>query len=192
MADRTEPEPYVELYVPPLTNVGWAKELVAQTIETIFVYLAPDGAHQLHPIHAPALRLGWRADLQPSDIIVATAERYGLTPILVHSTSWRMEQARVILTYVIAVSPPAVLNENLADDPVARSDLARGDAMGPPPEIGILQVIEHAFRHLSWLVKDDQAVKEALPNWVVFLDSYEPEPFRAFGPPGPPAPATSG
>ena len=45
-------------------------------------------------------------------------------------------------------------------------------------------MIEHAFRHLSWLVKDDEAVLEALPEWVAFLDTYEPEPFRAFGSPG--------
>jgi hypothetical protein len=106
-------------------------------------------------------------------------------PLLVHSTSWRLEGARVVLTYVVAVAPPEELNENLADEPVTRADLARGDAMGPPPEIGVAQVLEHAFRHLSWLVKDDEAVRGALPDWVAFLDGYEPEPFRAFGgPPG--------
>jgi hypothetical protein len=45
-------------------------------------------------------------------------------------------------------------------------------------------VLEHAFRHLAWLVKDDEAVRAALPDWVAFLDTYAPEPFRAFGPPG--------
>ena len=46
------------------------------------------------------------------------------------------------------------------------------------------QVLEHAFRHLSWLVKDDDAVRTALPDWMAFLGAYEPEPFRAFGAPG--------
>jgi hypothetical protein len=44
-------------------------------------------------------------------------------------------------------------------------------------------VLEHAFRHLSWLVNDDDAVREPHPDWVAFLDAYEPEPFRALGAP---------
>lgn len=43
-------------------------------------------------------------------------------------------------------------------------------------------MIEHAFRHLSWLVKDDAVVGDALTESVTFLDRYEPEPFRGFGP----------
>jgi hypothetical protein len=33
-------------------------------------------------------------------------------------------------------------------------------------------------------VKDDAVVGERLAAWVTFLDAYEPEPFRAFGPTG--------
>jgi hypothetical protein len=42
-------------------------------------------------------------------------------------------------------------------------------------------VIEHAFRHLAWLVADDAVVGDALVGWVAFLEGYEPEPFRALG-----------
>lgn len=178
-----DPPPVIE-WAPALTKVGWSPELVTQSIEALFVCLEADGAHHLRPIHAETLRLGWRADREPGEIVSAAATRYGLRPLLAHSTSWRYEDARVVLTYVVVVAAPADLSEHLADDPVLRADLARGDAMGPPPEIGVAQVIEHAFRHLSWLVKDDEAVREALPDWVVFLDMYEPEPFRAFGAPG--------
>jgi hypothetical protein len=55
--------------------------------------------------------------------------------------------------------------------------------MGPPPQIDVAQVLEHAFRHLSWLIRDDAAVRDALPDWTSFLDAYEPEPFRPFGAP---------
>jgi hypothetical protein len=182
MPPPPERDPVVEI-APALTNVAWSKDLVSQSLEALFVYLADDGAHHLRPIHAGALRLGWPADRQPGDIVVAAARRYGLAPLLVHSTSWRLDGARVVLTYVVAVDRPARLNENLADEPVTRTDLARGEAMGPPPEIGVAQVLEHAFRHLSWLVKDDEAVRDAVPSWVAFLDAYEPEPFRAFGAP---------
>jgi hypothetical protein len=184
MAPPAERQPVVEI-VPALTNVAWSAEVVSQSLEALFVCLAPDGAHHLRPIHATTLRLGWPADRQPGEIVLTGARRYGLRPLLVHSTSWRLDGSRVVLTYVVAVDRPEDLNENLADEPVARAELARGDAMGPPPEIGVTQVLEHAFRHLAWLVKDDAAVRDALPDWVAFLDAYEPEPFRAFG--GPPA-----
>ena len=172
---------------PALTRVAWSSQMVAQQLEALFVYLGPDGAHQLRPIHAAALRIGWPPDHQPGELVVQAAERYGLEPILAHSTSWRFEDARVVLTYLVAVMPPSAgaLNEHLTDEPVERSDLARGDALAPPPQIGVSQVIEHAFRHLAWLVKDDDAVRAALPEWVAYLSSYVPEPFRSFGPPGP-------
>jgi hypothetical protein len=171
--------PVIEL-APALTNVAWSKELVAQSLEALFVRLGEDGAHHLRPIHAPSLRLGWPPDQQPGDIVALSARRYGLVPMLVHSTSWRLDEGRLVLSYIVAVEPPRELNENLADEPVLHTDLARGEALAPPPEIGVAQVLEHAFRHLSWLVKDDDAVRAALPDWVVFLDTYEPEPFRAF------------
>ncbi len=182
MPPEPDRPPVIEL-APALTNVAWSKELVSQSLEALFVYLADDGAHHLRPIHASSLRVGWPAQRQPGDIVAVAAGRYGLVPLLVHSTSWRFEDGRIVLTYVVAVERPGDLNENLIDEPVSRADLARGDAMGPPPEIGVSQVIEHAFRHLSWLVKDDDAVRTALPDWVAFLGAYEPEPFRAFGTP---------
>ncbi len=173
---------------PALTRVVWSSQMVAQQLEALFVYLGADGARQLRPIHAAALRIGWPPDRRPGDLMVEAAERYGLGPVLVHSTSWRFENARVVLTYLVAVEPPpsGELNEHLTDEPVLRADLARGDALAPPPQIGVSQVIEHAFRHLSWLVKDDDAVHAAIPEWVEFLSAYEPEPFRSFGPAGPP------
>lgn len=182
MPPEPDRPPVIEL-APALTNVAWSKDLVSQSLEALFAYLGDDGAHQLRPIHASTLRVGWPLDQQPGEIVAHAARRYDLVPLLVHSTSWRLEGGRVVLTYVVAAERPRELNENLADEPVSRTDLARGDAMGPPPEIGVSQVLEHAFRHLSWLVKDDDAVRAALPDWVAFLGTYEPEPFRAFGAP---------
>jgi hypothetical protein len=179
-ADR--PVPLVDRS-PALTNVAFAPGVVAQSLEALLVDLAGEGARLLHPIHAPTLRLGWRADLQPGDILVGAARRYGLDPLLVHSTSWRFEDARVVLTYMVVVRAPAELDVHLAADPVRRAPLARGEATGPPPSIDIAQVTEHAFRHLAWLIQDDDVVRSTLPNWAGFLSRYEPEPFRAFGAP---------
>ena len=177
------PEPLVQL-APPLTDVAWSSAFVAQSLEALFVCLRDDGAHHLRPVHAPTLRLGWGPDHEPGRIVVDTATRYGLSPLLVHSTSWRHEGDRLILTYVAAVAPPDEVTAYLTEEPVIRADLARGDALGPPTDIGVAQVIEHAFRHLAWLVSDDAVVGETLAEWKAFLHSYEPEPFRAFG--GPP------
>ena len=174
-------DPVVQLS-PPLSDVAWSSAFVSQSLEVLFVCLREDGAHHLRPIHAPTLRLGWGPDDEPGAIVLRSAARYDLTPLLVHSTSWRHQDSRLILTYVAAVEPPAALSEYLTDDPVARADLARGDALGPPTDIDVTQVIEHAFRHLSWLVKDDAVVGDTLAGWTGFLDRYEPEPFRAFGP----------
>ena len=182
MHQEPDRPPVIEL-APALTNVAWSKELVSQSLEALFAYLGDEGARHLRPIHAPTLRVGWSPERQPGDIVAGAARRYGLSPLLVHSTSWRLETGRVVLTYVVVVERPDDLDENLVDEPVSRAVLARGDAMGPPLEIGMSQVLEHAFRHLSWLVKDDDAVRTVLPDWVAFLGTYEPEPFRAFGAP---------
>ena len=104
----------------------------------------------------------------------------GLEPHLVHSTSWRHEDRRIILTYVAAIEPPGdMAADSLVAVPVRRAELARGDATSAPAVIAVDAVIEHALRHLSWLVRDDPAVMRALDGWKQTLADFEPEPFRA-------------
>ena len=103
-------------------------------------------------MHAPAVHIGWSPTHEASELVTASARRYDLEPILAHSTSWRFEAGSVILTYVVAVEVPTRSNAYLVEDPVVRADLARGSAFDPPPQIGVAQVIEHACRHLAWLV----------------------------------------
>jgi hypothetical protein len=182
MSRRPYTDPIVQ-FDSPLTSVAWSSAFVAQSLEVLFIYLGEGGAHNLRPIHAETLRLGWSPDAKPGEIVMEAAERYGLTPLLVHSTSWRHEAGRLILTYIAVIERPVKLTHYLSDEPVGRAELARGDAFGPPPEIGVAQVLEHAFRHLAWLVKDDAVVGERLADWVEFLSDFTPEPFRAFGPP---------
>jgi hypothetical protein len=105
---------------------------------------------------------------------------YPLEPIAVHSTSWRHEDGRVILTYVAVVADPATLpKDSLVRLPVRRAELARGGAITAPKSIGVDAVLEHALRHLSWLVQDDPAIMETLASWKDALASFQPEPFRA-------------
>ena len=51
--------------------------------------------------------------------------------------------------------------------------------MAAPQAIGVEAVLEHALRHLSWLVRDDPAVMAALSGWKGVLAEFQPEPFRA-------------
>jgi hypothetical protein len=174
-------EPVVELG-PPISDVAWSPELSTQSLEVLILSLEDAAPVWLKPEHADSLRVGLPATARPGDVVLETLERYDLTARVVHSTSWRHEEGRVVLSYIAVVEAPTSLPiGTLVATPVARADLARGDATAPPPEIGVLQVIEHALRHLSWLVKDDPAIGEALPDWRELLDGYQPEPFRSLG-----------
>jgi len=85
-----------------------------------------------------------------------------------------------VLTYVAVVVEPAALPpDSLVTLPVRRTELARGEAMSAPRSIGVEAVLEHALRHLAWLVRDDPAVGRALRGWHGVLGEFEPEPFRS-------------
>ena len=177
-----DPGPVIEMG-PALTWSMWSDQMVSQSLEVLLIYLAPDGAHSLKPIHAESLQLGWTPKYEPGEVVVEAARSYGLEPLLAHSTSWRFEKGAVVLTYVVVVAPLREPIVYLSDEPVARSDLARGDEYGRVEAIGVDQVTEHALRHLAWLVKDDEVVGRTLTDWTEVLDGYEPEPFRSFAAP---------
>jgi len=182
MARRGKPrlEVLLQEIGPPISTVPWSPDFTAQTIEVLPVGLRDGRLFWLKPVHAESLRLGLSASAQPADIVLDALKWYPLEPIVVHSTSWRHEAGRVILSYVAAISPPGELpHESLVELPVGRSELARGEAMAAPKMIGVEAVLEHALRHLSWLVRDDPAVMHALAGWKKALAAFQPEPFRA-------------
>lgn len=165
---------------PPVSTVNWSPDVVAQTLEVLPVGLRNGVLFWMKPLHADSLRVGLSARSKPADVVLEAMAWYPLEPLLVHSTSWRHEEGRVILTYVVVVKPPTVLPvDSLIELPVHRAELARGEALAAPPSIGVEAVLEHALRHLSWLIKDDAAVTNALPEWRAVLAPFEPEPFRA-------------
>jgi hypothetical protein len=175
-------EPLVELG-PPVSEVPWSPEFAQQSLEVLILTRAGDEARWLKPAHGDSLLVGVPAVASPGDVVLETLRWYELVPRVVHSTSWRHDGGRLVLTYLAVVEPPPALPpaDVIRAVPVVRSDLARGEATAPPKEIGVLQVIEHALRHLSWLLHDDPAIAEALPDWRPILDRYQPEPFRALG-----------
>lgn len=174
--------PLVERLGPPISSVAWSPNTVAQTLEVLPVGLREDGLFWLKPVNAESLRVGLPRAAKPGDVVLGVLRWYPLAPRVVHSTSWRYEEDRVILTYVAVVEPPARLPpDSLVIFPIGRVDLARGEALAPPTAIGVAQVVEHALRHLAWLVRDDPAISAALREWTDALASYRPEPFRALG-----------
>ena len=123
----------------------------------------------------------WLIELGPDDDPVDTVTKLVRMnigePTVVHSTSWRRSRDAVILSFVVVIeSSLAAPFESAA---VQRSDLARSEATAAPSEIAWAQVVEHGLRHLAWLVRDDEVVREELKDrWPEALAGYVPEPFR--------------
>jgi hypothetical protein len=132
------------------------------------------------PEDGPSWQTPCEAGRYPGDLLLTQLRDAGAPAEILHSTSWRYEGGRLILTYVAVLPGRSAGPRNLVPEPVQRIDLARGGAETPPEAIGVGQVVEHGLRHLSWLVKDDPVVNERLgPEWAKALEGYEPEPFRA-------------
>lgn len=172
--------PIVERLGPPISRVPWSPELVAQRLEILPVGLRDGKLFWLRPVHATSLRVGISKSAKPSQVVLEAVASYSLAARVVHSTSWRYEEGRIVLTYVVVVEPPLHLPPgSLELVPVERSDLARGASMAPPDSITVKAVLEHAVRHLAWLSRDDPAIATALADWSGVLEGYRPEPFRA-------------
>ena len=174
--------PIVERIGSPISKVPWSPELVAQSLEILPVGLSEGRLFWLRPIHAHSLQVGISKSSEPSQVVLDVVASYELRAQIVHSTSWRYEDGRIVLTYVVVVDPPGPLPpDSLELAPIERSDLARGAATAPPDSISVNAVLEHAVRHLAWLNREDPAIGSELAHWSGVLDEYAPEPFRALG-----------
>ena len=151
------------------------------SLEAVVLYLGNDGIRHLYPQGHQTVRATWDPDLDPHEAIVDAVAELGLTPFMVHSTSWRVVRKLILLTFLVAVEPPRHIPDTYEVELVARAELARGRATGPPLQVHLPQVVEHGLRHLAWLVREDEAIHKALADWSRALSEYEPEPFRSFG-----------
>src|SRR5438876_10311364 len=170
----------METMGPPISSLPWSPHFVAQTLEVLPVWLGEAGLFWMKPMHGESLRIGLPSSARPADVVLDVLKWYPLTPVVVHSTSWRHEEGRIILTYIAVVERPSALPaDSLMITPLRRAEVARGEAMAAPTSIAVEAVLEHALRHLSWLVRDDPAVMKALSDWKAVLAGYQAEPFRA-------------
>lgn len=163
----------------PLSEQPWSPDFVMQAIEILPVTLRDAELISFRPEHSDSFIIGWPAGAKPEEVSAGALLTLGLRPIVLHSTSWRQAGQEVVLTYLAVVSPGFV-PESWLEDTIQRTELARGDATSPPPVIGVTQVLEHALRHLAWLVREDREIAAALPGWQTILAGYAPEPFRPF------------
>jgi hypothetical protein len=89
-------------------------------------------------------------DANPTEIVAAITRVNVGEPAVVHSTSWRHARGGVVLTFVVVVEQQAI--GPLQRVPVERAELSRGEPSAAPRQVSAGAVIEHALRHLAWLV----------------------------------------
>jgi hypothetical protein len=148
--------------------------------EVFVVWLAGDHLELTGPCGAAPWLLELGATDHPVDVVTRIVRDVIGEPLLVHSTSWRRDRDAVILSFVVIIDDALV--GSMASLPIARSELARGDATAAPREVASAQVVEHGLRHMAWLAQDDPAVAAELPTgWRTLLAEYVPEPFRNLG-----------
>ncbi|TAK23098.1 MAG: hypothetical protein EPO26_09635 [Chloroflexota bacterium] len=154
-----------------------------QAIEVLPVMLRDGRVTSLRPDCADSFIVGWPVGAKPEEVASRAISDLGLAPIVLHSTSWRHAGSEVVLTYLGVVKQVDAPPPSWEFATVGHTELARGEAMAPPVAIASDQVLEHALRHLAWLLRDDPVIAAALSEWSGPLADYVPEPFRALGTP---------
>ena len=178
---RDRPSGDIDSMTGPLSETLWSADFVMQAIEVLPVLLRHGRLWAMRPEDADSFVLGWPAGAQPEKVAGQAMEQLEMEAVVLQSTSWPHVGEEVVLTYIAVVPPDSVPPQSWQIVEVGRSELARGDATAPPSSIGVMQVQEHALRHLAWLRQDDPTIAKLLDDWADALSGYIPEPFRAFG-----------
>jgi pimeloyl-ACP methyl ester carboxylesterase len=153
----------------------------AGAVEIIPVYLDGGRIFRYAPDSSDSWCVSFDPARHPGEVAVTELNRLGCAPIVVHSTSWRLQQEELVLTYLAVLPTPFASANGFQSIAVQARDLAVGTPTGAPDEIDIEEVAAHALRHLVWLIERDGPIAEALDErWRAALAAYEPEPFSAF------------
>lgn len=163
-----------------MERVAASEGRATPAVEVLPVFLSGGMIRWIRPSGTGSLKIESRPGEAPGDAVMAAVAGYGLEARAVHSTSWRTENDRLVVTYLAVVDAPDLPPPGLRLADVGRTDLARGSATGAPDAIHTEQVLEHALRHFAWLVKDDPIIRDLFAaEWGGALQEYEPEPFRS-------------
>lgn len=149
-------------------------------LEILPVTLAAGAIRWLRPPHSASWQVACPWGDEPGPVVVAALDAHALRPSVVHSTSWRHHDGRLVLTYLAVLRGDLPGGGGLLALPVQHRALARGGAITAPASLDVDQVLHHALRHLAWLEREDPAVAAELdPGWGPALAMVRPEPFHA-------------
>jgi hypothetical protein len=95
---------------------------------------------------------------------------------VLHSTSWRFADGRIVLTYAALPDPdPRTATVFELPEPTPGG----GDALSPsPPHVASTAVVAHACRHLAFLSRTDRVIAHAAtanPQLWALLDAHRPD-----------------
>lgn len=131
---------------------------------------------------------GWWHELpsgrHPTETVVTALRRefagvFDQAGSVVHSTSWRYEAERLVLSYLAVLQPPQPLTAappGFVPHPVHAGSHRTGRT-SDPAAIPVMDVVMHGLRHLAMLRVSDTAVAETLSAcWHQLLIEWEPLP----------------
>ena len=121
--------------------------------------------------------------MHPHSYAAAAAKRCGVRADIIHSTSWRMDAGRVVLTYLVVTSHPLPGKSfDVHQDHVHLDSTPPDHVTGPPADlatattapvgIGAREVLHHAIHHLALLARTNPSVMSSLSRAA--LDSLLP------------------
>src|SRR5438270_11361221 len=91
-------EVLVETIGPPISEVAWSTELVAQSLEILPVGPRDGRIFWLKPMHAVSLRVGLPKAKQPGEYVLEVVELFPAFALVVDSTSWPVGEGEGVLT----------------------------------------------------------------------------------------------
>ncbi|MGH3856889.1 MAG: hypothetical protein ACRDR6_26095 [Pseudonocardiaceae bacterium] len=129
----------------------------------------------------------WRSYAVPADsephfeVELVLASYDAGRPVLLHSTSWRTDGPRIVLTYMAVLDCPSLARDRWAAALPVSAELL--PAVGNPPPHGAaeapvpryIDVLYHGLRHLRFLIDTDASARESLAgNWTAHLGRLSP------------------
>jgi hypothetical protein len=152
----------------------------AALLEILPVIVTAGSIRSLRPPDAASWQVACPPGDDPGPVVVEALRARGLRPSVVHSTSWRHQDGRLVLTYLVVLATGERAAGGLVSLPVRPGPLARGGAITAPAGLDVDQVLHHALRHLAWLQREDPAVAAELDvAWAAALAGHRPAPFHA-------------
>jgi hypothetical protein len=96
--------------------------------------------------------------------------------LLIHSTSWRFEQpGKMIVTYLVYSEELSFASHETGLLPLESLQVKGNDDPKVPRPLVLEEhhIVSHAFRHLSFLVKNDPVIRQVLSGNCTTLQAFE-------------------